>query len=62
MKATRKTKGKAVKDLSLKKSAARAVKGGLVHESVHASQPALPTRPRLPAADPLGKLGSIKGE
>ena len=61
MKATRKTKGKAVKDLRLKKSAARAVKGGLVHESVHASQP-LPTRPRLPAADPLGKLGPIKGE
>ena len=62
MKATRKTKGKAVKDLRLKKSAARAVKGGgLVHESVHASQP-LPTRPRLPASDPLGKIGSIKGE
>jgi hypothetical protein len=57
MKTTRRTKGKAVKDLRLKKSAAQAVKGGLVHESVHANQP-LPTRPR----HPLGTIGAIKGE
>jgi hypothetical protein len=59
MKASRKTKGKAVKDIRLTKSAARAVRGGgLVHESVHATaQPAPTTRPRLSTA-----LGTIKGE